>query len=102
MVELSKKVLKIISVLLAFMIFMSTVLFLSYEIRELNHDCEGQNCPICYQLKECSELVKNKINYSLLEFCILCIIVFNVVLFTANQQINLKNTLIKLKVEFLD
>lgn len=50
---------KITAILLAGML--AVVMFYSalYITVEANHNCEGENCPICYQINACRHNLKN-------------------------------------------
>ena len=45
-------------VLCVFFIF-SILFSVSFILREAEHDCVGENCPICYQISVCENTLKN-------------------------------------------
>lgn len=50
---------KLLSITVIFMLCL-VVMFSSYYIAsENNHDCSGENCPICFQINMCESTVKS-------------------------------------------
>lgn len=50
---------KLLSVTLA-LLLCSVVMFSAfYVVAENNHDCSGENCPICFQINMCESTVKS-------------------------------------------
>ena len=50
---------RIISLIVAVAIFFVMLYSALYIAAEANHDCVGENCPICYQISVCENTLKN-------------------------------------------
>lgn len=50
---------RIISLVLAAAVFFAMLYSALYIAAEANHDCVGENCPICYQINVCKNTLKN-------------------------------------------
>lgn len=50
---------KITAVLLIGMLVVVMLCSALYITAEANHECEGENCPICYQINACRHNLKN-------------------------------------------
>lgn len=50
---------RIISVVVAVAVFFVMLYSALYIAAEANHDCVGENCPICYQISVCENTLKN-------------------------------------------
>ena len=44
---------KKISMMLAIVMISLIVLSVGYIVREANHDCTGEDCPVCVQIEQC-------------------------------------------------
>lgn len=97
-----KQIGKIISFVLAILMIVSTVLFVSFEAKEINHECKGEDCPICYQISVYKDTVKSKINLLSTALLAICLIVYKVNVSYDSCFSNKTNTLVTLGVELLD
>ena len=50
---------RIISLIVAVTVFFVMLYSVLYIAAEANHDCVGENCPICYQISVCENTLKN-------------------------------------------
>ena len=50
---------RIISLIVAVAVFFVMLYSALYIVAEANHDCVGENCPICYQISVCENTLKN-------------------------------------------
>ena len=50
---------RIISLVVAVAFFFVVLYSALYIAAEANHDCVGENCPICYQISVCENTLKN-------------------------------------------
>ena len=50
---------RIISLVVAVAVFFVMLYSALYIAAESNHDCVGENCPICYQISVCENTLKN-------------------------------------------
>ena len=50
---------RIISLVVAVAVFFVMLYSTLYIAAEANHDCVGENCPICYQISVCENTLKN-------------------------------------------
>jgi len=50
---------RIISLIVAVAVFFVMLYSALYIAAEANHDCVGENCPICYQISVCENTLKN-------------------------------------------
>ncbi len=50
---------RIISLVIAAAVFFAMLYSALYIAAEANHDCVGENCPICYQINICKNTLKN-------------------------------------------
>ena len=50
---------RIISLIVAVAVFFVMLYSVLYIAAEANHDCVGENCPICYQISVCENTLKN-------------------------------------------
>ena len=50
---------RIISLVVAVAVFFVMLYSALYIAAEANHDCVGENCPICYQISVCENTLKN-------------------------------------------
>lgn len=56
----NKKVSKILSIILSVtLIFILSCSFI-YIVKEANHDCDGDNCLICLNIRQCEENIRIK------------------------------------------
>ena len=50
---------RIVAVLLAVMVLVVMLYSALFITAEAGHDCVGENCPICYQINVCRNILKN-------------------------------------------
>ena len=50
---------RIISLVVAVAVFFVVLYSALYIAAETDHDCVGENCPICYQISVCENTLKN-------------------------------------------
>lgn len=50
---------KIAAILLAVAVLLVVLYSALFIAAETNHDCTGENCPICYQINVCQNALKN-------------------------------------------
>ena len=50
---------RIIPLIVAVAVFFVMLYSALYIAAEANHDCVGENCPICYQISVCENTLKN-------------------------------------------
>ena len=50
---------RIISLIVAVAVIFVMLYSVLYIAAEANHDCVGENCPICYQISVCENTLKN-------------------------------------------
>ena len=54
-----KKKNRIIAILLAVMVLFVMLYSALFIVSHAEHDCVGENCPICYQISVCQNALKN-------------------------------------------
>ena len=54
-----KKKNRIIAILLAVMVLFVMLYSALFIVAHAEHDCVGENCPICYQISVCENTLKN-------------------------------------------
>ena len=93
---------RIISVVVAVAVFFVMLYSALYIAAEANHDCVGENCPICYQISVCENTLKN------LSFAV-CAVAFAAAFtytlcrsITACADVTPSYTLVSLKVKLTD
>lgn len=74
----NKNVLKIISILISVTLIFVLSCSLIYIVKETNHDCDGDNCLICFNIKQCEENIRIKtggtINFPIMTLIILAVL----------------------------
>ncbi len=48
-----------IAVIVSILLFFAVLFSVCYVISEVNHDCSGDNCPICNYIGQCESLLRN-------------------------------------------
>ena len=56
MMTKKKRIISLIVAVAVFFVMLYSALFIAAEA---NHDCVGENCPICYQISVCENTLKN-------------------------------------------
>lgn len=46
------------AILLSTLLFLSVLVSTLFIVKELDHECVGENCPICYQISMCVDILK--------------------------------------------
>lgn len=73
--------LRLTSVFLGLLITLSVLFSGLFLYAEMNHDCEGEHCPICEIMAQCEEVlsvmkeVRCHISHAVIGICVLCIFV---------------------------
>lgn len=97
-----KKKLRFLAIMLIITVFISTFVFISYNVKETSHNCSGNDCSVCCQISICKDIVKNKVNISAVTLFLL-IQLFKDIIFSKNLIfIKGKETLVSLKVKLSD
>ena len=68
---------------------------------ETNHDCTGEDCPICYEISVCQETVR-KLTFACAVFAAILLLSVCIVLPVAQSRPAVCHTLISLKVKLSD
>ncbi len=50
---------RIVALIMAVIFFSLMLLFSFYIAKEINHDCVGDNCPICQEISICENILRN-------------------------------------------
>ena len=92
---------KIVALCLAATVLFVTLCSAFFIAAEADHDCIGENCPICYQVNVCQNILKNTLPAACaaLSAAFAYALCRNVSAYTIYLQ---RHTLISLKVELLD
>lgn len=93
---------RIISLVVAVAVFFVMLYSALYIAAEANHDCVGENCPICYQISVCENTLKN---LSLAVCAVAFAAAFTYTLcrsITACADVTPSYTLVSLKVKLTD
>ena len=93
---------RIISLIVAVAVFFVMLYSALYIAAEANHDCVGENCPICYQISVCENTLKN---LSLAVCAVAFAAAFTYTLcrsITACADVTPSYTLVSLKVKLTD
>ena len=82
----------------AILFLMLTIFSSVYIISECEHECEGEDCPICYIIEICESILHNTVK--VLSFCVtaafMCFVFEFLPIFKSN--ISFRSTLFDLKV----
>ena len=90
-----KRLAAVLAVLLAFIMLFSAV----YIALEADHDCCGENCVICAQLRACEELLRNLLLTAALLSAAGCLCALSRVISRAASRFVACHSLIALKVK---
>lgn len=55
-----KKIQKTLSLVIAILVLVSSFLFISYSVKNRNHICSDNDCPICYELSILNDTLNNR------------------------------------------
>ncbi len=72
------KIFRLAASIMAAVIVAAFVLSLFFVIHEADHDCTGEDCPICARIEACINTAKNFINFAaaaLILFLIPCLLI---------------------------
>lgn len=85
-------------------IILLVTVFFSYDfvIRNAHHDCSGEECQICIQMEAAVQFVSNIKFISILSFFGIALCVFTHTITPIQKIFGVTNTLVKMKVEFLN
>lgn len=96
------KKMRSIALLVSFVVLFVMLCSAFYIVAEADHDCTGENCPICYQISVCQNTLKD------LSFAV-CTAAFGAAFtYTLCQSVSARtedsqsNTLVSLKVKLSD
>lgn len=87
-----------------FMILMVGILFCSYSymIENVHHDCSGEECPVCMELRTVMQIVSQVKLLSVLPVALAVLCVFTLICIGMRAVLCANKTLILLKVELLN
>ena len=94
----SKQLAALISILFIFVTFAS----LFYIVKEENHKCTGENCPICASVHQAEQTLKNLSTGTIVAFRTIFVLIAVVSLFSAYCWILLTVSLVSQKVRMND
>ena len=89
----------VILICMAFLFVMLASFF--YIAKEENHNCTGEDCPICYEISVCQETVR-KLTFACAVFAAILLLSVCIVLPVAQSRPAVCHTLISLKVKLSD
>ncbi|MFT3983592.1 MAG: hypothetical protein QM697_06775 [Lachnospiraceae bacterium] len=97
-----KRANKVIAIMLV--VFLSAGILFSYDyiVEHTHHNCSGTDCSVCIQIKEAVQFISG-IRFAAVQTymaAVLCIVVLGTA--SAKNHIDIKNTLVTLKVEMLN
>lgn len=93
---------KSLAIMLSVILFVMVFFSYDFVIRNAHHDCSGEECPICIQMESAVQFVSGIKFIPMLSFIgiVLCVLLHRI---TSIQKIyGVTNTLVKMKVEFLN
>lgn len=47
---------KAISIAVSLLLILTLALSVAYVVREVHHDCTGEHCPVCHQIRICEQM----------------------------------------------
>lgn len=98
---MTKKI-RSIALIVAFAVLFVMLCSTLYIVAEADHDCTGENCPICYQISVCQNTLKN------LSFAVCTAVFAAAFTYTLCQSVSARtesiqsDTLVSLKVKLSD
>ncbi|MGO5051055.1 hypothetical protein ACTQ6A_00850 [Lachnospiraceae bacterium LCP25S3_G4] len=94
---------KILAVIMSFLILGTLFLSYSFLIENVEHDCAGNDCPICVQMELSVQFLSNfKLVISFVPILMALLCVFALIYAVIEIIDRISDTLITLKVELLD
>lgn len=91
----------IVAILLVVSIFLGIFFAYSFIIENAHHDCNGEDCPICLEIKQAIQFISNVKFVPILSYIMTVLSVFTLIgVFMEKSNCKI-NTLITLKVELL-
>lgn len=91
----SRRVALILVALLSFFVVFSSF----YIVKEADHTCSGENCPICYQISMCESTTKSIAGAGAVAVVAALFALVMFVTFTYDVKINLKRSLFDFRVK---
>lgn len=93
---------KYLSVMIVFMLCSVLMFSAFYLVSENNHECSGENCPVCFQISMCESTVKS-IGTGIAVATTVAVVVFVLILNNLNSTDSfLFETPVSLKVKLTD
>ena len=93
---------RIVSIAAALMLIISLVSSVTFSAVEANHDCIGESCPICIQIKGCENTLKNLVFTVSGCKAALAVVFFVCLIVKKAYTVFCADTLISLKVKLSD
>lgn len=94
----TKRFAAVLALLLALVMLFSVL----YIALEADHDCCGEDCAICAQLRACQDLLRNLLTLAVLAAAVRCSFALVSVFADAERRCAQPHTLIALKVKLSD
>ena len=88
-----------LAILLSAMMCFLVLFSVFYVVVENNHDCSGENCPICYQINMCESTIKSISAGSAAPAVVAAAFVILLLMSLIENETNLNETLVSLKVK---
>lgn len=93
---------KPLAIMMSILLIVMVIFSYHYVVSNAHHDCCGEECPICIQMESAVQFVSGIKFIPMLSFMgiVLCVFLHRI---TSIQKIyGVTNTLVKMKVEFLN
>lgn len=94
MTKKNNLIISIVAVLVVFVMLFC----IAFIVIEANHDCEGEDCPICYEISVCEHVIKSTWQAGVLAIIVLIFILFIDSIVVCTQNTN-NISLVTLKVK---
>ena len=91
----------VLSLAAVFVVIFVVLISSFFVAAETNHDCTGEDCPICYEISVCQETVR-KMTFACAVFAAILLLSVCIVLPVAQSRPAVCHTLISLKVKLSD
>lgn len=87
------------ALILAFVLCLTMLFSATFIVTEADHDCTGEDCPICYQISICENTLKT-LSYAVIAITLTLALIYCLTLSVPMSFLGRKNTsLITLKVK---
>lgn len=93
---------KSLAIMLSMLLFVMVFFSYDFVIRNAHHDCSGEECPICIQMEAAVQFVSSIKIIPILSFVGIVLCVFLHKITPIEKVYGVTNTLVKMKVEFLN